>query len=83
MELVNLQARGFRGDPGDRIEALYSPGCNVPITAEEIAALPDELRLELGDALYSAGTLPAPPWGRVWTEDYTYVPERFFSGSGV
>ena len=83
MKVVNLQARGYRGDPGDGIEALYSPGCNVPITAEEIAPLPDELRFELGDALYSAGTLPAPPWGRVWTEDYTYVPERFFSGSGV
>ncbi len=83
VEVVDLQARGYRGDPGDGIEALYSPGCNVPITAEEIAALPDELRFELGDALYSAGTLPAPPCGRVWTEDYTYVPERFFSGSGV
>ena len=83
VEVVDLQARGYRGDPGDGIEALYSPGCNVPITAEEIAALPDELRFELGDALYSAGTLPAPPCGRVWTEDYTYVPESFFSGSGV
>jgi hypothetical protein len=83
VEVVDLQARGYRGDPGDGIEALYSPGCNVPITVEEIAALPDELRFELGDALYSAGTLPAPPCGRVWTEGYTYVLESFFSGSGV
>ncbi len=77
VEVVDLQARGYRGDPGDGIEALYSPGCNVPITAEEIAPLPDELRFELrGDALYSPCTLPAAPCGRVWTEYYTYVPEN-------
>ena len=63
VEVVDLQARGYREDPGDGIEALYSPGCNVPSTAEEIAALPDELRFELGDALYSTGTLPSPLCG--------------------
>jgi len=82
VEVVDLQARGYRGDPGDGIEALYSPGCNVPITAEEIAPLPDELRFELGDALYSPCTLPAPPCGRVWTKDYTYVPESFSADQG-
>lgn len=59
VEVVDLQARGYREDPGDGIEALYSPGCNVPSTAEKIVALPDELRFELGDALYSMGTLPS------------------------
>jgi hypothetical protein len=83
VEVVDLQARGYHGDPGDGIESLYSPGCNVPITAEEIAPLPDELRFELrGDALYSPCTLPAAPCGRVWTEDYTYVPENSLADQG-
>ncbi len=60
VEVVDLQARGYRGDPGDGIEALYSPGCNVPIIAEEIAALPDELRFELGEAPLQRGYATGP-----------------------